>query len=296
MRRSKSLGEFVPEIERFLHKRKRVARNNIAMAERTLKEYATPSTEEPQAIIVYPTVEGNNFEINPALLNLVQQNQFSGSPAEDPNLHNENTQSSSSLIDDDVIEFTTDEPVNQVDTEVPHLDDISEVNYSDHDNAVSDYEEEVEIDSPEEEEPYARTINPPGYLKDYITGGEAEENDLQNGLAMFNTSFDPSTFDEASKLKVWKEAMKQEIEAIESNNAWELTDLPTGCKKIGVKWIYKTKLNEKGEVEKYKARLVAKGYAQKLGIDYNEVFAPVARWDTIRTILAVVAYRGWKVY
>jgi len=87
MRRSKSLGEFVPEIERFLHKRKRVARNNTAMAERTLKEYATPSTEEPQAIIVYPTVEGNNFEIKPALLNLVQQNQFSGSPAEDPNLH-----------------------------------------------------------------------------------------------------------------------------------------------------------------------------------------------------------------
>jgi hypothetical protein len=54
---------------------------------RTLKEYATPSTEEPTAIIVYPPVEGNNFEIKPALLNLVQQNQFSGSPAEDPNLH-----------------------------------------------------------------------------------------------------------------------------------------------------------------------------------------------------------------
>jgi len=57
------------------------------MVERTLKEYATPSTDEPQAIIVYPTVKGNNFEIKPTLLNLVQQNQFSGSPAEDPNLH-----------------------------------------------------------------------------------------------------------------------------------------------------------------------------------------------------------------
>jgi len=57
------------------------------MAKRTLKEYATPYTEEPQAIIVYPTVEGNNFEIKPALLNLVQQNQFSGSPVEDRNLH-----------------------------------------------------------------------------------------------------------------------------------------------------------------------------------------------------------------
>jgi len=55
--------------------------------ERTLKEYAIPSTEEPRAIIVYPTVEGDDFEIKPALLNLVQRNQLSGSPTEDPNLH-----------------------------------------------------------------------------------------------------------------------------------------------------------------------------------------------------------------
>jgi len=87
MRRSKSLGTFVHEIERFLHKRKREARNNTAMAERTLKEYATSSTEEPQAIIVYPTVEDDNFEIKQSLLNLVRQNQFSGSPTKDPNLH-----------------------------------------------------------------------------------------------------------------------------------------------------------------------------------------------------------------
>jgi len=88
MRRSKSLGEFVHEIKRFLHKRRKEARNNNAMAEeRTLKEYETPSIEEPEAIIVYPTVEGNNFEIKPALLNLVQQNQFFGSPTKDPNLH-----------------------------------------------------------------------------------------------------------------------------------------------------------------------------------------------------------------
>jgi len=55
--------------------------------ERTLKEYVIPSTKEPRAIIVYPMVKGDNFELKPALLNLVQQNQFSGSPTEDPNLH-----------------------------------------------------------------------------------------------------------------------------------------------------------------------------------------------------------------
>ena len=75
-----------------------------------------------------------------------------------------------------------------------------------------------------------------------------------------------------------------------------LTTLPHGARAIGVKWIYKTKLNEKGEIDKYKARLVALGYAQKHGIDYTEVFAPVARWDTIRLILAMAAHHSWNVY
>ncbi|RVW63624.1 Retrovirus-related Pol polyprotein from transposon TNT 1-94 [Vitis vinifera] len=77
---------------------------------------------------------------------------------------------------------------------------------------------------------------------------------------------------------------------------WELTDLPEGVKKIGVKWVFKTKLNENGKVDKCKARLVAKGYAQQHGIDYTEVFAPVARWDTIRMVIALAARNGWSVY
>lgn len=75
-----------------------------------------------------------------------------------------------------------------------------------------------------------------------------------------------------------------------------MTELPAGAKKIGVKWIYKTKLNEFGEVDKLKARLVAKGYAQKHGMDYTEVFAPVARMDTLRMIIAVAAQRSWSIY
>lgn len=65
---------------------------------------------------------------------------------------------------------------------------------------------------------------------------------------------------------------------------------------IGVKWVYKTKYNEKGEVDKFKARLVAKGYHQREGIDFHEVFALVARWDTIRVILATAARRGWMLF
>jgi hypothetical protein len=90
--------------------------------------------------------------------------------------------------------------------------------------------------------------------------------------------------------------MDAEIAAIESNNTWELTALPTSAKKIGVKWIYKTKYNEQGKIEKHKARLVAKGYSQQYGIDYNEVFAPVARWDTIRSILVIATVNNWYVF
>lgn len=64
--------------------------------------------------------------------------------------------------------------------------------------------------------------------------------------------------------------MKHEINATEKNKTWELVNLPTQAKKIGVKWIYKTKLNEEGNVDKYKARLIAEGYTQIKGVNYIE--------------------------
>ena len=86
--------------------------------------------------------------------------------------------------------------------------------------------------------------------------------------------------------------MASEIKSKEKNDTWVLIDLPAGAKKIGVKWIYKTKLNEHGEVDKYKARLVAKGYTQQHGVDYTEVFVLMARMDTIRMIIALAAQRN----
>ena len=63
-----------------------------------------------------------------------------------------------------------------------------------------------------------------------------------------------------------------------------------------MKWVYKTKLKENGEVDKLKARLVAKGYVQQQGIDYTEVFALVTRMDTVRMIVALAAQKGWTLY
>jgi hypothetical protein len=142
-------------------------------------------------------------------------------------------------------------------------------NDSDHNSQVS--EDTITYSS---DELTPRVTKRPSYLDDYVTGEELDDDDLQN-LAMFSTNDDPITYDEAAKSDVWKRAMDQEIESIEKNNTWELVTLPEGARKVGVKWIYKTKLNEKGEVEKHKARLVAKGYSQQQGVDYNEVFAPV---------------------
>ena len=90
--------------------------------------------------------------------------------------------------------------------------------------------------------------------------------------------------------------MDDEIEAIERNDTWELINLPKGHKTIGVKWVFKTKLKENGEVDKYKACLVAKGYKQEYGIDYIEVFALVARHDTIRLVIALAAQNSWPIY
>lgn len=72
-------------------------------------------------------------------------------------------------------------------------------------------------------------------------------------------------------------------------------DLPPGKDAIGLKWVYKSKFNSDGSLQKHKAHLVVKGYAQVLGIDFFEPFSPVARIDTIRTIIAIAAQRGWKV-
>lgn len=76
-------------------------------------------------------------------------------------------------------------------------------------------------------------------------------------------------YDEAVKEECWREVMTKEIEALENNNTWILTDLPKGKVPIGWKWVFKVKYNADGSIERHKARLVVKGYNQQLGVDYT---------------------------
>jgi len=101
---------------------------------------------------------------------------------------------------------------------------------------------------------------------------------------------EPKSFTDAlasTDSKKWIEAMNAEMESLQSNETWNLTTLPEGKTAIGCKWVYKTKTDELGNVVRYKARLVAQGFTQKYGDDYDEVFAPVARSATLRTMLAI---------
>jgi hypothetical protein len=107
---------------------------------------------------------------------------------------------------------------------------------------------------------------------------------------------EPTNVEQALEEDCWKRAMQEEMDSIHQNNTWELSDLPSDHKAIGLKWIFKVKRDPAGKIVKHKARLVAKGYAQIQGVDYEEVFAPVARLETVRLLLALAAQGEWQVH
>jgi len=109
-------------------------------------------------------------------------------------------------------------------------------------------------------------------------------------VSIFLIEEDPKIYHEAVKsidVTFWKEAITNEIDSLESNKTWELTNLPKGCRPISSKWIFKKKLRSDSSIDKYKARLVIKGFDQKKGIDYLDTYSSVIKIGTIRTLIVL---------
>ncbi|CAI7873684.1 unnamed protein product [Closterium sp. NIES-53] len=120
--------------------------------------------------------------------------------------------------------------------------------------------------------------------------GDDEESDYEECAFAFFSPVEmpgePATLKEAlesSDAEEWKKAMDSELKSIEENGTWEL---PEGRKAITSKWLFKIKSDADGNIERFKSRLVAKGYQQKEKVDYKELFAPVVKPTTLRTLLA----------
>nr|GFA09104.1 ribonuclease H-like domain-containing protein [Tanacetum cinerariifolium] len=112
----------------------------------------------------------------------------------------------------------------------------------------------------------------------------------------FTTNTEPKKISDALKDPSWVEAMQEELIQFKIQNVWSLVDCPEGVRPIRTNWVLKNKKDERGIVIRNKARLVAQGHTQEKGIDYEEVFAPVARIEAIRLFLAYASFMRFTVY
>lgn len=183
------------------------------------------------------------------------------------------------------------------------LDDTTIPNNADLTHSSQDSTNETFNDAQSEEPTIDDLLNDPDYTPDVSLGNIPLRSpstrdrfrtfDLNGDNAHFAfLTNDPLTVNEAfggDESENWKVAISEEYNSLLKNDTWTLVDLPPGRKAIQCKWVFKTKTDHEGNIERYKARLVAKGCAQKAGIDYSETYSPVVRYSTIRYLMSIAA-------
>ena len=127
-----------------------------------------------------------------------------------------------------------------------------------------------------------------------VSSKQGREFDFDIGINKDPVSFSQAI--ESNDSSKWIDVMNEELKSMDQNQVWDLVELPNNCKKVGCKWVFKTKRDSKGNIERYKARLVAKGFTQKEGIDYRETFSPVSKKDSFRIIMALVAHYDLELH
>ncbi|GJU59430.1 putative ribonuclease H-like domain-containing protein [Tanacetum coccineum] len=140
-----------------------------------------------------------------------------------------------------------------------------------------------------------KTANKKGFLSAIYEGKTHEELNICLFFC-FLSQEEPKSVSKAPSDSAWVKAMQEELLHFKLQKVWVLVDLPKGKRAIGTKWIFINKKDERGIVIRNKARLVAQGHTQEEGIDYDEVFAPVARIKAIRLFLAYASFMGFMVY
>ena len=169
---------------------------------------------------------------------------------------------------------------------------------------------EIDASEVENEEMTTSKLNPNSLKKQHSKGNERISSRIRHPIQRLTyDSFmakhfaymmqvvkdkEPKTYEEACTQTEWKQAMKEEIKALNDNHTWDLVTKKEGMKIIPNKWVFKVKRNADSSLARYKARLVAKGFKQTQGIDYDEIFSPVAKMGTIRTLIAINASKRWS--
>ncbi|CAN1754083.1 Retrovirus-related Pol polyprotein from transposon TNT 1-94 [Linum perenne] len=153
-----------------------------------------------------------------------------------------------------------------------------------------------------------RARNIPVHLKDYhldcsitrhslasvVSYAHLSDSYRDYALAVVVTQ-EPNSYSEAVKDLCWRTAMEEELSALDANQTWDIVPLPSGKKPVGCRWVYKIKLRSDGTIERHKARLVAKGFTQVYGIDFLDTFSPVAKINSVKSLLAVASAKQWHL-
>ncbi|KAA0034028.1 Beta-galactosidase [Cucumis melo var. makuwa] len=114
--------------------------------------------------------------------------------------------------------------------------------------------------------------------------------------ASLDSTIIPKNIYTALECPEWKNAVMEEMKALEKNRTWEICAPPKGHKTVGCKWVFSLKYKADGTLDRHKTRLVAKGFTQTYGIDYSETFSPVAKLNTVRVLLSVTVNKDWPLY